>query len=153
MGNRAPGAEPIYQSAARWVEVGLSEDGSLFTPGIAVWTAENIEGLVARIAETGGLLAAQRRNHDVGGCRKPLRLTTVPGLPQIDLQRALAAQPERRVRKAAERVSARGLDLDDVGPEVAEDHRCHPSHGPQAEVEDAEALERGRHVSALPGGH
>jgi 5-methylcytosine-specific restriction protein B len=43
-------AEPkeVYAVADRFVEEALRRDGSLFTPGAAIWSAENIEDLYER---------------------------------------------------------------------------------------------------------
>src|SRR5215203_1239120 len=45
---RRAGREEVYAVAERFVEVALEEDGSLFTPEAAVWSAENIEDLYER---------------------------------------------------------------------------------------------------------
>src|SRR4051794_24181954 len=37
-----------YEAAARWVVSALRNDDSLFTPGIAIWTADNLDDLHAR---------------------------------------------------------------------------------------------------------
>ncbi len=39
----------VYAVAERFVEVALKSDGSLFTPGAAIWSAENIEDLYERL--------------------------------------------------------------------------------------------------------
>lgn len=41
-------ANDIYAAAARWVEVALRGDASLFSPGAAIWAAETIEDLYQR---------------------------------------------------------------------------------------------------------
>ena len=45
MGSRVAGAETVYAAAEAWVERGLRNDDSLFTPGVAVWTSEWLDEL------------------------------------------------------------------------------------------------------------
>ena len=45
---RRAGREAVYAVAERFVEEALRSDGSLFTPGAAIWSAENIEDLYER---------------------------------------------------------------------------------------------------------
>ncbi len=47
MGSRRTGngVERVYDAGRRWVDSALRVDGSLFTPGDAIWTAENLEVL------------------------------------------------------------------------------------------------------------
>ncbi len=45
---RRVGHEEAYAAAERFVEEALESDGSLFTPGTAIWSAENIEDLYER---------------------------------------------------------------------------------------------------------
>src|SRR5215217_8234631 len=45
---RLAGREELYAVADRFVEEALRNDGSLFTPGAAIWSAENIEDLYER---------------------------------------------------------------------------------------------------------
>lgn len=45
---RLPGDEPLYHAAERFVEEGLRRDGSLFTPGKAVWTLDPIDDFYQR---------------------------------------------------------------------------------------------------------
>lgn len=45
---RRVGREEVYAVADRFVEETLKRDGSLFTPGTAIWSAENIEDLYER---------------------------------------------------------------------------------------------------------
>jgi 5-methylcytosine-specific restriction protein B len=45
------GREEAYAVAERFVEEALKSDGSLFTPGRAIWSAENIEDLYKRFVE------------------------------------------------------------------------------------------------------
>ena len=42
------GAERVYDAAQRWVDCALRADGSLFTPGEAIWTPENLNVLHER---------------------------------------------------------------------------------------------------------
>jgi dynein-related subfamily AAA family protein len=42
---RLAGREEVYAVAERFVDEALRNDGSLFTPGATIWSAENIEGL------------------------------------------------------------------------------------------------------------
>ena len=45
---RRMGREEVYGVAERFVEQTLERDGSLFTPGTVIWSAENIEDLYER---------------------------------------------------------------------------------------------------------
>jgi 5-methylcytosine-specific restriction protein B len=45
---RRAGREEVYAVAERFVEEALRSDGSIFTPGTAIWSAENIEDLYER---------------------------------------------------------------------------------------------------------
>ncbi len=45
---RRPGREDVYAVAERFVKEALESDGSLFTPGTSIWSAENIEDLYER---------------------------------------------------------------------------------------------------------
>ena len=45
---RRVGREEAYAAAERFVEEALKSDGSLFTPGTSIWSAENIEDLYER---------------------------------------------------------------------------------------------------------
>ena len=45
---RLAGREEVYATAKRFVEEALKSDGSLFTPGTAIWSTENIEDLYER---------------------------------------------------------------------------------------------------------
>lgn len=45
---RRSGREEVYEVAERFVEEALRSDGSLFTPGAPIWSAENIEDLCDR---------------------------------------------------------------------------------------------------------
>jgi 5-methylcytosine-specific restriction protein B len=45
---RLAGREDVYEVAERFVEEALRKDGSLFTPGSAIWSAENIDDLYER---------------------------------------------------------------------------------------------------------
>ena len=47
MGSRATaeGADKVYAVAQQWVDCALRTDGSLFTPGKAIWTTENLSVL------------------------------------------------------------------------------------------------------------
>jgi hypothetical protein len=40
---RSEGAARVYDVVERWVELGLLEDDSLFTPGRAIWAPDVIE--------------------------------------------------------------------------------------------------------------
>ena len=42
------GREEVYEVAQRIVQQTLKSDGSLFTPGTAIWTADNVEDLYER---------------------------------------------------------------------------------------------------------
>jgi 5-methylcytosine-specific restriction enzyme B len=42
------GAQAVYAAARRVIDAGLREDGSVFTPGAAVWTLEQAEDLDRR---------------------------------------------------------------------------------------------------------
>jgi 5-methylcytosine-specific restriction enzyme B len=44
-----PASEPIYAAAERFVEQALRRDGSLFTPGRAIWTLANLDDLYQRL--------------------------------------------------------------------------------------------------------
>ena len=35
--------EPVYRAARAWVEAALEADGSLFTPGVEIWSVGGIE--------------------------------------------------------------------------------------------------------------
>ena len=39
------GLAPTYTAAARFVDEALRRDGSLFTPGTAIWTPEHLQEL------------------------------------------------------------------------------------------------------------
>src|SRR5690554_2509945 len=41
----SPHAQLVYEATAQFVERGLRQDDSIFTPGNAIWTAENAESL------------------------------------------------------------------------------------------------------------
>ena len=45
MGSRVAGAETVYAAAEAWVERGLRNDDSLFTPGQPIWTLELLDEL------------------------------------------------------------------------------------------------------------
>src|SRR5690554_5138821 len=44
-----PSNELVYRAAQRWIDTCLDEDGSLFSSGASVWTAENLNELFERI--------------------------------------------------------------------------------------------------------
>jgi 5-methylcytosine-specific restriction enzyme B len=46
-----PGAELIYSAAERFVQEALKTDGSIFTPGLPIWSAENLNDLNHRFVE------------------------------------------------------------------------------------------------------
>ena len=50
MGSRKTGGgvEKVYEAASQWVERALHSDDSLFTPGEAIWTSENLRQLRER---------------------------------------------------------------------------------------------------------
>jgi TIR domain len=48
---RGPGAEKVYAAARRVVDAGLRTDGSVFTPGAAIWTLERAEDLYRRFVQ------------------------------------------------------------------------------------------------------
>jgi hypothetical protein len=48
---RRKGIEHIYYAAERFVDEGLREDGSLFTPGLSVWSPETIQDFYHRFVE------------------------------------------------------------------------------------------------------
>ena len=48
---RLSGHEGLYAVADRFVEEALKRDGSLFTPGAAAWSAENVEDLYERFVD------------------------------------------------------------------------------------------------------
>ncbi len=43
--------QPFYEAASRFVSEALKSDGSLFTPGVPVWSADSIEDLYHRFVE------------------------------------------------------------------------------------------------------
>src|SRR5437867_4525146 len=43
--------QPFYEAANRFVSEALKSDGSLFTPGVPVWSADNIKELYHRFIE------------------------------------------------------------------------------------------------------
>lgn len=43
--HRLPKDKAVYDVVQRWIDSCLAEDGSLFTPGTAIWTLDNFEGL------------------------------------------------------------------------------------------------------------
>ncbi len=45
---RRAGRDEVYEVAERFVEEALEKNGSLFTPGKVIWSAENIEDLYER---------------------------------------------------------------------------------------------------------
>jgi 5-methylcytosine-specific restriction protein B len=45
---KQPSAGDIYAAASRWIEVALKGSDSLFSPGSAIWSAENLEDLFER---------------------------------------------------------------------------------------------------------
>ena len=74
-------------------------------------------------------------------------------LGRLDVQRdvALAAlAPEVRGGGHAHAVAGHGLDLDDVGPEVADDHRPERPGEVLAEVDQPDAFERVHQAPPLP---
>ena len=44
-----PATERVYQTATKWIDTCLDADGSLFTPGSAIWTTEHLADLFDRI--------------------------------------------------------------------------------------------------------
>ena len=54
MGSQRTGAEQIYAAAQAWVERGLLADDSLFTPGEAIWTPEQLGELRGRFLDQPG---------------------------------------------------------------------------------------------------
>ena len=42
---------PFYEAAKRFVDEALRHDGSLFTPGMPIWSADNIQELYHRFVE------------------------------------------------------------------------------------------------------
>ena len=53
MGSRSTGegVEKVYEAAQRWVDCALKADGSLFTPGDAIWTSERLKELRERFLD------------------------------------------------------------------------------------------------------
>ena len=49
--HRSPGAEAVYGAARRVVDAGLRMDGSIFTPGAAIWTLDRAEDLYRRFVQ------------------------------------------------------------------------------------------------------
>ncbi len=45
MGSRKTGAENVYEAARKWVDCALKDDGSLFTPGKAIWSLQLLKRL------------------------------------------------------------------------------------------------------------
>ena len=45
------GAENVYNAAEKWVECALRSDGSLFTPGTPIWTADQLKELRERFLD------------------------------------------------------------------------------------------------------
>ena len=56
MGSRktGDGVEKVYEAAQRWVGCALRADGSLFTPGKAIWTGEWLGELHRLYTQSGG---------------------------------------------------------------------------------------------------
>jgi 5-methylcytosine-specific restriction protein B len=48
---RSAEAEKVYAAARRVVDAGLREDGSVFTPGAAIWTLDQVEDLYRRFVQ------------------------------------------------------------------------------------------------------
>jgi MoxR-like ATPase/predicted RNA-binding protein with PUA-like domain len=48
---RLADAEAVYEAAERWIDVALGTDDSLFTPGVAIWSAPVIDDLYRRFVE------------------------------------------------------------------------------------------------------
>ena len=61
---------------------------------------------------------------------------------EVDLDAALAAVPQPPRRFVPERIAARLLDLDDLGPVVGEDHRGEVAVHPAREVHDSQSVAR-----------
>jgi 5-methylcytosine-specific restriction protein B len=49
--HRSPGAAAVYAAARRVVDAGLRTNGSVFTPGAAIWTLEQAEDLYRRFVQ------------------------------------------------------------------------------------------------------
>ncbi|MHB8290258.1 MAG: hypothetical protein ACYDEY_13705 [Acidimicrobiales bacterium] len=45
---KEPSASDVYAAASRWIEVALEGSDSMFSPGSAIWSAENLEDLFER---------------------------------------------------------------------------------------------------------
>ncbi len=97
--------------------------------------------------------------HHVGAVGELEEAFVVAGVLQVEHDAAPAAQPHRRRRERAERVTAGRFDLDDVGAVVGEQHAGEgPGHA-LSEVEDPQSGEHGiRHggrvrapVTCAPG--
>src|SRR3989449_742268 len=96
---------------------------------------------------------------DVSGRREPEQRAASGGLLEIEDQAALvpvAGEVERRHAgvsgrpEAARRVAFGGLDLDDVGAQVAQGLRGPGAEHDGRDVEDADAYERSGHVAPRP---
>jgi TIR domain len=48
---RGPGADEVYAAARRVIDAGLRTDGSVFTPGAAIWTLERADDLYRRFVQ------------------------------------------------------------------------------------------------------
>ena len=48
---REPWAPATYEAAEQWIDHGLRDDDSLFTPGSVVWSAANLEDLLRRVVD------------------------------------------------------------------------------------------------------
>ena len=88
----------------------------------------------------GTLLGAGEHDHVRVACQRE-QLGARGRLLQVELAAALAAQPQRPRRQAAERVPARRLHEQHVGAEVRQHHRGQRTRRPAAEVEHADARE------------
>jgi hypothetical protein len=85
------------------------------------------------------------------GCRDELeRDLQAVGVLQVERDVALAAlAAEERLAREPHAVTLDGLDLDDVGTEVADDHRAERTGEVLTEVDEADAFER-VHQTASP---
>ncbi len=88
-------------------------------------------------------------HHDIGLTHEPLQEPPVVGLPKVEGDRSLVAIDAQEIRRFAARVeggpptacivtTAGALDLDDVGPEVTEEHGGEGSGENASEIEDLE---------------
>ena len=92
-------------------------------------------------AEGSGAILLLCRDEDVRASRQRCEFRTGSRRCEVERHAALAAQPHGRIGQRAERIAARGFDLDDLGAEIAEHHSRDATHRANAQVEDTDAVE------------